>query len=221
MVSINGIRHRRLQASFCEESRSLGWKRPFLGALPRDRRSGSSNSYLTLCAPLHWERRSLYAIDRYLLGTERERRTLQHTRTRGNRPFGTTSETANYAGIAEGPSPNPSYSCGNGIAILRVHAIVILFLAFFLPPPSPKNWVHEFSRGTLVLANLFRWDIISACGPVLFSRRATARMCYLCSCLNRTLRKYFFPSNYTDQNIISFNVSSTQNYFANLYSKII
>lgn len=80
-----------------------------------DRRSGSSNSYLTLCALLHWERRSLYAIDRYLLALSAGARHTTHL-------YSWEQTVWNYVRNRElryyrrRAKSGPSYNCGNDTA---------------------------------------------------------------------------------------------------------
>lgn len=90
-------------ASFCERSRSLSWKRPFLGALPRPQIRKLQFLPNAVCSVALGT--SKFIRDRQIFIGHRARAlSAQHTCTRGNRPFGTTSETANHAAIAEGPS---------------------------------------------------------------------------------------------------------------------
>lgn len=81
----------------------LGWKRPFLGALPRPQIRKLQFLPNIVCFVALGT--SKFIRDRQIfIGYWARAQGVQHTCTRGNRPFGTTSETANYAAIAEGPS---------------------------------------------------------------------------------------------------------------------
>lgn len=166
----------------------------------RDRRSGSFNSYLTLCAPLHWERRSLYAIDRYLLGTEHEHRTYN------------TLVLVGTDRLEPRPKPRTTLLSPKGQVWAKLqlrHCTAILHCEYMQPRYffqlffHPENWIHEFFRCRLMLANLFGrifdlWILVS----FVFSCRATTNMLRFCS--DRMLHKYFSLSNYTNKNIVSF-----------------
>lgn len=110
----------------------------------------------------------------------------------------------------------PSYTA----AVMALHRDITstrnrdtLFLA-----PSPKKklsmtFLVARSCSRTYFGRILFWFVDPCCFHV-----AWRRICYLCSCSDRMLRKYFSSLNYTNKNIISFKISPMRNmlqkYFA-------
>jgi len=143
---------------------------------------------------------SKFIRDRQIFIEHRARaQSVQHTCTRGNRPFGTTSETANYAAIAEGPSPDQVTA-----AVTALHRDItntrnaIFFFLIFHPQKLSMSFLVARSCSRICFGEILFRFVDQCCFHV-----ARQRICYLCSCSDRMLRKYFSSSNYTNENIIS------------------
>lgn len=134
-------------ASFCERDLALSRQsrnvRPSERSQKRDRRTGSSSSYLTLRRERARTRPSLYAIDRYLLDNGAVHGALipvgtwhlEHVRNRCYGPGG-ASNTPDQVTVGSGR---------HYVAILRAYTQLWYSNLFFLFPPFQKT-KHELSR---------------------------------------------------------------------------
>lgn len=152
------------------------------------------------------------------IGHRARAQSVQHTCTRGNRPFGTTSETTNYTAIAEGPSPDQVTAAATALHrdITSTRNRDVLFS--FFPPKTEHEFSHRTSRVALSCSRTCFGEILFRFVDPCCFHVARRRICYLCFHSDRMLRKYFPSSNCTNKKIFSFQISSTQNILQNYFA---